>query len=187
MRIDANRRYFRLKPEALARFAEYEAAHKEAVRAKIQAAEELLVKLGVPAGTVQVGLHARSYDVAFPAEVSSYAPGLFTNPDSDGYVRPKQNRVEGKRLHAKLDQYKVPGAGSFFPTLGVGRGWLVGWSWVESWLGRYGDEVVLIGIPKHPEPGEEYEPDLELIEELTLSDWAALVERTEQREGGGAP
>ena len=184
MNINPKRRYFRLKPAAAERFKEYLAARNEAIEAKIAAAEDLLEKHGIPKGTVKLEVFERTHKIAFPEEIARHCPSLFTR-ERNGFVRLKQNRRDGKHILAQIEKHKVPTKSSWFPTLGLAGGWLVGMSWVEPRLGRYGDEIVLIGIPKDTEPGEEYEPDFDLVEEMSLAEWAALVERVEGAKAQG--
>lgn len=183
MNINPERRYFKLKPHAVERFEQWIKARDEAASAKVKAAEELLEEHGLPKGAVKLDVFAKTYAIAFPEEIGKHMPGLFTRP-RNGFVRLKQNRRDGKRILAQIEKHKVPSMSSYFPTLGLHRAWLVGWSWVEPRIGYCGDVLVLTNIPKFPEKGEEYKPDLELLEELSLPEWAALVEKAQEKERG---
>jgi len=183
MRIDSERRYFKLNEKGRAIFEEYSEARAKAIREKLEAARALLEAEGLPEDADKLGLFPdRRYQIAIPESLHEHLPELLTKPNGYGYCRLKQNRKKGIEIQAAIEQYKVPSTSSYFPTLGLGRGWVVGSHWVSPTLGVYGDEIVLVGVPKRIPWGETYEPDFELLEEMTLVEWAALVERTEAQE-----
>ena len=95
----------------------------------------------------------------------------------------RQDNQTSKLLQGNLDAIEIPNIRKWFPTLSLHRLWIMGHYSLHPSLGVYGDEVVLLGIPRDPDPGDEYEPDLELLEEMTLAEWAALVEKVEGQEG----
>lgn len=186
MNIDHTRRYFRATDDFMKTALEaFEIARQEAIKAKLEAAYATLEKYGVPRDAVELGVFEHNGKVAFPEKVREYIPKLFTCRDGSGYVRLKQNTKDGKRILAQLETHKLPSLSEWFPTLGLNRCWFRGFYMLSPSLGRYGDEIVLIGIPKDTEPGEEYEPDFDLVEEMTLAEWAALVEKVEGAKAQG--
>lgn len=184
MMIDPKRRYFRLTPKAVAVFEEYEEEWNQARLEHRATAREILLALGVPEEETDIPEWEDSGRVVFPASLRKYIPKLLKKPSARGYCEFKRNSKKGREINARLRFPKVESLAKRLPTLGCNWFWIIPGYWVWANCGRYGDGVYLINVMRIPDAdGRIYEPDPELVEELTLSEWAAIVERVE---GGGS-
>lgn len=189
VKIDPNIRCFKLKPRAVELFMAYSDAAREARNARIKFAEEFLVAQGVPEDVAKAGLYPRSFNAAFPKEVCKHAPKLFNRPDKNGYCQLKGTLKITKQFERDLKQIKIPKVHDYLPTLNVGQMWFMGTHMLSVVVGAYGPHIILKGGPRNipadtlsGRDQEPYEPDLDLLEEMTLAEWAALVAEVEQAE-----
>lgn len=185
MNIETNRRYFKLKPHAAEIFNKYARDLNKAAQQRLQIAKAFLIEQGVPEDQADAKMYQGGNAVVFPSELRKYIPKVLKSPDRNGFCHVKANLKVSKQLERDLEQVTMPHVRDYLPTLNIGHMTFMGGYMLQVVIGHYGGHVVLNGVPKEYPDGwsnTPYEPDLDLLEELTLAQWAELVEEVESKD-----
>jgi len=181
MKIDSKKRYFVFRDEAAQRFLEHREKQAAALVARMQAGKDFIVEQGCPEEDAEAHMYERSFtEVYFAKSARRHLPKILTKPDRNDLCRIKANLKLARELQDRVVEIPVESDDQAFPTLHIHACFFMGSHMQYLTVGKYGDHVVLIGLPKSSTYEEiKYEVDEEILRELTLSEWAALVEKNE--------